>query len=76
VLKWTPEVTLSEIIEGFATPMQEFVADAYPSLYAAGPGLSGVFWLMTFRGIQQTRSPSLDAVNRAIEELNDKLLKT
>jgi hypothetical protein len=73
MLKFKPEVPLSEIIEGFTIPMQQFVGNEYSSLYAAGPGLSAVFWLMIFRGIQKTGSPSLHAVNRAIEELDVKL---
>jgi hypothetical protein len=73
VLKFKPETPLSEIIESFAIPMRQFIGNTYPSLYAAGPGLSAVFWLMVFRGVQKTGFPSPDAINRAIEELDVKL---
>ena len=68
-LKFNPEIPLSEIIEGFAIPIQQFVRNEYPLLDAAGPAL---LWSMMFRGIEQTRSPSPDAVNRAIQELDAK----
>jgi hypothetical protein len=70
MLKFKPDVPLSDIIEGFAVPMREFVSQTYPVIYAAGPAL---FWMVIFRGIQQTRIPSLEAVNHALTELDAKL---
>jgi hypothetical protein len=69
-LKFKPDIPLSDIIEGFSIPMHEFVSKTYPLIYAAGPAL---FWMVIFRGIQQTRIPSLEAVNHAITELDAKL---
>jgi len=69
MITFKPEVPLSKIIEGFANPIQQFVRNEYPLLDAAGPAL---LWLMIFRGIEQTGSPSPDAVNRAIQELDAK----
>jgi hypothetical protein len=69
-LKFKPDVRLAEIIEGFAMPMQEFVRMSYPLLDAAGPRF---FWMVVFHGIQRTGSPSLDAINQAIEEIDAKL---
>jgi hypothetical protein len=70
VLKFKPDVPLGDIIEGFAMPMREFVSKAHPLVYAAGPAL---FWMVVFRGIQQTGIPSLEAINHAITELDAKL---
>jgi hypothetical protein len=68
-LKFKPEVRLSEIIEGFAMPMREFVANSYPIVSEAG---AETFWLVVFQGIQQTGKPSLAAINAAISELDAK----
>jgi hypothetical protein len=70
MLKFKPDVPLSDIIEGFAIPMREFVGKTHPVIHAAGPAL---FWMVVFRGIQQTRIPSLEAINHAITELDGKL---
>lgn len=70
ILKFKPDVPLSEIIEGFAIPMREFVSKTHPLIHAAGPSL---FWMVVFWGIQKTGSPSLEAINHAITELDAKL---
>lgn len=70
IFKFKQDVPLSDIIEGFAMPMHEFVSKTHPLIYATGPAL---FWKLVFRGIQQTGIPSLESVNRAITELDAKL---
>ncbi|MBV1705903.1 MAG: hypothetical protein KGQ37_01705 [Hyphomicrobiales bacterium] len=69
-LKFKSDVRLSNIIEGFALPTREFVRETHPLIYALVPSL---FWMIVFRGIQQTGMPSFEEINHAITELDAKL---
>jgi hypothetical protein len=69
-LKFKPEVTLTEVIESFAMPIQEYVEAHYPLLIASSPEL---FWMMIFRAIQIASTHPQADLNVATEELYQKL---
>jgi hypothetical protein len=71
-LKFKPEVTWAEIVEGFAFPMVGFVENKYPSLYAAGPHL---FLHMFYRGLHRAQFPSPDEIDAAIVQADKRLTK-
>ncbi len=71
-MKFRPEVPLVGIIENFAIPVQEFVKNTYPALYAGGPKM---FWMVMFLGLARSGVPSKEVVNRAIAELEAKFRK-
>lgn len=65
VLKFKPDVKLSEIIEGFANPIQQFVQSSYPMLYGMGPQF---FWTLIFTAIEKSGVPSV-LVEKAAQEM-------
>lgn len=63
------EVPLSEKIDFFVQPVQQFFQIKYPVLLQ---GPSEIFWLTVFTGILESGTHSKEAVNAAIAELKKK----
>jgi hypothetical protein len=70
MLKFKPEIPLSEIIEGFSIPILVFIKSDYPVLCFNDNPLP---WMLIFRAVEKSRFPSLDTIIPAIEELEGKL---
>ena len=60
------EVPLSEKIDFFVQPVQQFFQNKYPVLLR---GPSEIFWLTVFTAILESGTHPKDAVNAAIAEL-------
>lgn len=63
------EVPLSEKIDFFVQPVQQFFQNKYPVLLQ---GPSEIFWLTVFTAILESGTHPKEAVNAAITELNKK----
>ena len=62
-------VPLSEVIEIFAQPIQEFFQNKYPVILL---GPAETFWLIVFTAILESETHPKKEVNAAIEELQEK----
>jgi hypothetical protein len=66
-LKFKSDVSLAEIIDGFAMPVEIFIAQTYPRLSE-----SKLMWMMIFVAIQKAGTHPQDELNAAVAALQQK----
>lgn len=69
VLVFKDEVPLSDRIDGFAYPVQEFVRSKYPVLLSDG---GSMFWMMVFTAVIESGTHPIEEVSAATKALEKK----